>query len=92
MGESKPALSFDERAERVRRAPPPKPDDESIITGGQRLDTKENVLAFLTQIDAERAAGITIEGLQNGTGIITADPDVARLVVATGVRRDMPHR
>jgi uncharacterized protein YktA (UPF0223 family) len=31
---------------------------------GVRLDTKEKVLAFLAEIEAERAAGVTAEDLQ----------------------------
>ncbi|MGH9123683.1 MAG: hypothetical protein ACRDZ8_03015 [Acidimicrobiales bacterium] len=64
MAEAKPVLSFDELAELVRDAPPPTPDDVSITADGRRLDTKDKVLAFLAEIEAERAAGVTVEDLQ----------------------------
>jgi hypothetical protein len=65
---AKPVLSFDELAELVRHAPPPTPDDVSITADGRRLDGKEKVLAFLAEIEAERAAGVTVEDLQKRYG------------------------
>jgi hypothetical protein len=61
---AKPVLSFEELAELVRHGPPPTADDVSITMEGVRLDTKDKVLAFLAEIEAERAAGVTAEDLQ----------------------------
>jgi len=41
----------------LRDAPPPTPDDVSVTRDGRRLDSKEAVLAFIAELDAERAAG-----------------------------------
>lgn len=37
----------------LRDAPPPTSDDVSITTDGRRLDTKEAVLEFMTEVDGE---------------------------------------
>lgn len=68
VAEAKPVLSFDELAELVRHARPPTPDDVSITADGRRLDTKDKVLAFLAEIEADRAAGVTVEDLQERYG------------------------
>lgn len=39
---------------------------------GRRLDTKEKALAFLAEIEAERAAGVTVEDLQELAEIIAS--------------------
>ena len=39
---------------------PPTPDDVSITLDGRRLNSKEKVLEFLAEIEAERAAGVTV--------------------------------
>lgn len=39
---------------------PPTVDDVSITMDGRRLDTKEKVLAFLAEIEEDRAAGRTV--------------------------------
>ncbi|MBV6510073.1 MAG: hypothetical protein JJLCMIEE_03193 [Acidimicrobiales bacterium] len=41
--------------ELLREAPPPTVDDVSITADGERLDTKEKVLAFCERLAAERA-------------------------------------
>jgi hypothetical protein len=54
-------LGYDEwvaAAGRIER--PPTSDDVSITMDGRRLDSKEKVLAFLAEIEADRAAGRTI--------------------------------
>lgn len=63
VADAQPTRSFDELADLVRHAPPSTPDDVSITMDGRRLDTKEKVLAFLAEIEAERAAGVTVEDL-----------------------------
>ena len=63
MADAQPTRSFDELADLVRRAPPSTPDDVSITMDGRRLDTKDKVLAFLAEIEAERAAGVTVDDL-----------------------------
>jgi hypothetical protein len=42
--------------ELLRDAPPPTDDDVSVTNDGQRLDTKEAVIAFFAQLEAEIAA------------------------------------
>jgi hypothetical protein len=39
---------------------PPTPDDVSITLDGRRLDSKEKVLAFLAEVEADVAAGRTV--------------------------------
>jgi len=50
-------LSADEFIERLRAGGPATPDDVSITLDGRRLDSKEAVLAWLAEVEAERAAG-----------------------------------
>ncbi len=54
-------LSSDEFVGRVRAAAPATADDVSITLDGRRLDTKEAVLAWLAEVEAERAAGRFVE-------------------------------
>jgi len=63
-GGAEPILTFEELAEAVKHAPPPTDDDVSITWDGRVINTKEKLLAFLKEIDAERAAGLTIEQLE----------------------------
>lgn len=49
-------LTAEEFNEMLRDAPPPTLDDVSITTDGRRLDTKEAVIAFFAELDAETAA------------------------------------
>ena len=64
QGGAEPVLTLEELAEAMRTAPSPTADDVSITWDGRALDTREKVLAFLKEIDAERAAGITFEDLE----------------------------
>ncbi|MGH9164217.1 MAG: hypothetical protein ACRDZW_01730 [Acidimicrobiales bacterium] len=52
-----PVLNLEELAEAMRTAGPPTADDVCITSDGRRLDTKEKLLAFLAEINADRAAG-----------------------------------
>ena len=57
MPEQRPlrVMTGDEYNDLLRDAPPPTVDDVSITTDGERLDTKEKVLAFCERLAAERA-------------------------------------
>jgi hypothetical protein len=59
-----PVLTFEELAEAVKHAPPPTDDDVSITWDRRVINTKEKLLAWLKEIDAERAAGLTFEELE----------------------------
>jgi hypothetical protein len=48
-------MTGEEFNELMRDAPPPTSDDVSITVDGERLDTKEKVLAFCERLAAERA-------------------------------------
>ena len=54
-------MSSDEFIARVRAAAPSTPDDVSITLDGRRLDSKEGVLAWLAEVDADRAAGRCVD-------------------------------
>ena len=54
-------LSYSEWVEATRRAGGrPTSDDVSIISDGRRLDTREKVLAFAAEVEADIAAGRTL--------------------------------
>jgi hypothetical protein len=38
----------------------PTPDDASVTLDGRRLDSKEKVMAFLAEVEADVAAGRTV--------------------------------
>lgn len=48
-------MTGEEFNDMLRDAPPPTADDVSITADGERLDTKEKVLAFCERLAAERA-------------------------------------
>jgi hypothetical protein len=54
-------LSRDEFLARVRAGGPSTADDMSITLDGRRLDSKEAVLAWLAEVEADRAAGRFVE-------------------------------
>lgn len=54
-------LSGDEFVARVRAAAPSTPDDVSITRDGRRLDSKDAVLAWLAEVEADRQAGRFVE-------------------------------
>lgn len=54
-------LSDDEFLARIRAGAPPTADDVSITRDGRRLDSKEAVLAWLAEVEADRAAGRHVE-------------------------------
>ena len=62
--EAELVLTFQELAEAVRHAPPPTEDDVTVTSDGRVINTKEKLLAWLKEIDAERAAGLTFEQLE----------------------------
>ena len=63
-----PALTFEELADAMRNAPSPTADDVSITWDGRRLDSKEKVLAFIAELDAARANGLSLGPLSPGLG------------------------
>jgi hypothetical protein len=58
-GEVKRVLTGEEWVVAVSKIEPT-PDDVSITLDGRRLDSKEKVLEYLAEIEAERAAGVTV--------------------------------
>jgi hypothetical protein len=54
-------LTDDEFIERLRAGGPATADDVSITRDGRRLDSKEAVLAWLAEVEADRAAGRHVE-------------------------------
>jgi hypothetical protein len=54
------ASSLRELGDDMAHAPPATPDDVTVLIDGRRLDTKEKVLAWLAEVEADRAAGRTI--------------------------------
>lgn len=51
---ARPVLSLSELTEAVRGDPPPTADDVSITFDGRRLDSKEKVLAFFAEVEADQ--------------------------------------
>lgn len=54
------SLTEDDLPAAVRRTSPTDERNVSITWDGRRLDSKAKVLAFLAEIDAARASGITL--------------------------------
>jgi hypothetical protein len=50
-------LSSEEFVARLQAAGPPTDDDVSITRDGRRLGSREAVLAWLAEVEADRAAG-----------------------------------
>ncbi|HEX2699212.1 MAG TPA: hypothetical protein VHM89_03285 [Acidimicrobiales bacterium] len=57
MAERVLPMSSDEFVTRVQAAGPSTADDVSITRDGRRLDSREAVLAWLAEVEADRAAG-----------------------------------
>jgi hypothetical protein len=66
-------------------APPPTPDDVSITTDGRRLDSKEAVLRFFAELDAEVATGSTASAEQ--TPIVPDPPGFDRVRIIETLNR-----
>ena len=49
--------SLHDLREDLRHAVPPTSDDVTVLVDGRRLDTKEKVLAWLAEVEEDRAAG-----------------------------------
>jgi hypothetical protein len=58
MAEVRPIMTGDEWAVGVV-ACPPTADDVTITLDGRRIDSKEKAIAWLAEIEADRAAGKT---------------------------------
>lgn len=52
------AKTAEEVIERMRHAGPATADDVTILWDGRRLDSREAVLEWLAELDAQRAAGV----------------------------------
>jgi hypothetical protein len=61
MAEQVLPVSADEFVARARAAGAPTGDDVSITRDGRRLDSKQAVLAWLAEVEADRAAGRCVE-------------------------------
>ena len=59
-GRAELALTFEELAEASR----PTDDDVTVTWDGRVINTKEKLLAWLEEIAAERASGLTFEQLE----------------------------
>ncbi|MGH9171433.1 MAG: hypothetical protein ACRD0Z_11265 [Acidimicrobiales bacterium] len=51
----KPVLTAEELAEALRHAPPPTPDDVTILWDGRRIGSREAAWARLDELATERA-------------------------------------
>jgi len=51
-----PVMTAEELAEALRHAPPPTPDDVTVLRDGRRIDSRESAMAWLAELAAERAA------------------------------------
>jgi hypothetical protein len=61
VGETKRVLTAEEWIAATSKIDRPStPDDVAITLDGGRLDSKEKVLELLAEIEAERAAGVTV--------------------------------
>lgn len=57
---AQPVLTAEELAEALRDAPPATPDDVTTLRDGRRLDSRQAVMEWLAEIEAERAAAAGI--------------------------------
>ena len=48
-------MTAEELAEALRHAPPPTSDEVTVLRDGRRIDSRENALAWLAELAAERA-------------------------------------
>lgn len=71
-------LSGDEFVERVQMAARPTPDDVSITRDGRRLDSEEAVLAWLSEVEAERPPATSSNSMKGETSAL----DIDRLLTA----------
>jgi hypothetical protein len=53
--DAQPVVSAEELFERMRHAPPPTPDDVTILWDGRRLDSREAVLEWVAEVEVKRA-------------------------------------
>jgi hypothetical protein len=54
-------LSGDEFVARAQAGAPSTPDDVSVTRDGRRLDSREAVLAWLAEVEADRTAGRSVD-------------------------------
>jgi hypothetical protein len=55
------AKTAEEVIERMRHAGPVSADDVTILWDGRRLDSREAVLEWLAELDAQRAIGVNAD-------------------------------
>jgi hypothetical protein len=61
-------ITLEEIQAALEKAEPPTPDDDSITLDGRRLDSKEAVLAWCAEVEADIAAGRLV-ALDDGTQV-----------------------
>ncbi|MBV9004061.1 MAG: hypothetical protein JO286_04890 [Solirubrobacterales bacterium] len=52
---AEPVMTVEELAEALCHAPPPTPDEVTILRDGRRIDSRESAMAWLADLAAERA-------------------------------------
>jgi hypothetical protein len=57
MSADRVVVTFDELSDSHRGAPASLPDDVTLLFDGRRIDTKDKVLEWLAEIEADRTAG-----------------------------------
>lgn len=67
-GGPEPLLTVEEWAEARKHCPPPTADDVTITWDGRAINTKEKLLAWLREVEANEKAGVTGEELQRRAG------------------------
>ncbi len=77
-------LSGDQFVARVRAAPSSTSDDVSITREGRRLNSKAAVLAWLAEVEADRAAGRYVEFDDEMNGRLSTSTDSSQLLTVTG--------
>jgi hypothetical protein len=50
-------LTFEKLNDDFRRAAPSGPEDVTVLLDGRRLDSREKVLAWIAEVESDRAAG-----------------------------------
>lgn len=57
MSKGRSTSTLEQLSHDLRTAPPPTDDDVSVTIDGRRLDSKDAVLAWLAEMEADRKAG-----------------------------------
>ncbi len=59
---AQPVMTAEEWFEGMRHAAPPTEDDVTILWDGRRLDSREAVMEWLTEVEAKRAEEASAAG------------------------------